>query len=116
MKIIPLIAIMVGLSFLAGCPASGQDTSKITVSINFVGVPVDKVLDTYKASAKSELIIASNVCLANHSITLHAGGVSPEVAQQIIEQALLKQAGIVISRLDAKRVSVTYNDRLELKP
>jgi len=62
------------------------------------------------------LIIASNVRLANRSITLHAGGVSPEVAQQMIEQALLKQAAIVITRLDAKRISVTYNDQLELEP
>jgi hypothetical protein len=37
---------------------------------------------------------------------------SPGVVQQMIEQALLKQAGIVITPLDAKRVSVTYNDQL----
>ena len=116
MKITLLLAITVCLSFLAGYPASGQDTTKITTTIDFVGVPVDKVLDTYKASIKSELVIASDVRLANHSITLHAVAVSPEVAQQMIERALLKQAGIVITRLDAGRVSVTYNDRLELKP
>jgi hypothetical protein len=28
----------------------------------------------------------------------------------------LKQAGIVITRLDGKRASVTYNDQLELQP
>ncbi|MGH7954299.1 MAG: hypothetical protein ACREFE_20580 [Limisphaerales bacterium] len=108
--------VIVCLSILAGLPASGQDTNKITASINFVNVPVDKILDVYKASAKCELIIASNVRLANHSITLHAGGVSPDVVRQMIEQALLKQAGIVITRLDTKRVSVTYNDQLRLEP
>jgi hypothetical protein len=45
-----------------------------------------------------------------------AKGVSREVVQQMIKQALLKQAGIVITRLDDKRVSVTYNDKLELQP
>ena len=116
MKIACSFAIMVCLGILTGYPASGQSTNKITKSINFVHAPVDKVLDIYKESAKGELIIASNVRLANHSITLHAGGVSPEVVQQMIEQALLKQAGIVITRLDAKRISVTYNDQLELEP
>ena len=116
MKIKSFIGILVCFSFLAGYPASGQDTNKITTSINFVNVPVDKVLEVYKASAKSQLIIASDVRRANHSITLHAGGVSREVLQQMIEQALLKQAGIVITRLDDKRVSITYNDKLELEP
>jgi len=116
MKITSFIGIMVCLSFLVGYPASGQDTNKITVSLNWVNVPADKALDVYKHSAKSELIIASDVHRATHSITLHAGAVSPEAAQQMIEQALLKQAGIVITRLDAKRASVTYNDKLELQP
>ncbi len=107
---------MVCLSILAGYPANGLDTNKITASINFVNVPADKILDVYKASAKSELIIASDVRWTTHSITLHAVAVSPEVAQRMIEQALLKQAGIVITRLDGKRVSVTYNDQLELEP
>lgn len=113
MKIASFFTIMC-LSLLSGFPASGQSTNKITGSINFVNVPVDEVLHTYKALAKSELVVASNVRLANHSITLHAEGVSPEVIQRMIEQALLKQAGIVVTRLDDKRVSVTYNDKLEL--
>ena len=112
MKITSFFAI-VCLSLLAGFSASGQSTNKLTGSINFVNVPVDDVLHTYEALAKSELIIASNVRLANHHITLRAGGVSSEVIQRMIEQALLKQAGIVVTRLDDKRVSVTYNDKLE---
>ncbi len=101
MKIAPFLAIIVCLSILAGYPASGQDTNKITISLNWVNVPADKALDVYKHSTKSELIIASDVSRATHGITLRAGAVSPEVAQQMIEQALLKQAGMyhMVSRL-----------------
>jgi hypothetical protein len=116
MKITPFLAIIVCLSILAGNSASSQDTNKITGTIDFVNVPVDRVLDVYKHYAKSQLVIANDVRLAAHNITLHATGVSPEVVRQMIEQALLKQAGIVITRLDDGRVSVTYNDQLELEP
>lgn len=115
MKITSLFAIAIGLCLLIGFPASSQNTNNITTRINFVHVPVDRVLDMYKQSSKSELIIASDVRQATHSITLHAVGVSPETLQQMIEQALLKQAGIVITHLDDKRISVTYNDQLKLE-
>jgi hypothetical protein len=114
MKIISFLFIITCLCVLSGSPANGQETNKITTGINFVNAPADKVLDLYVASAKSPVIIASNVQQATHRITLQATAVSPQVAQQMIEQALLKQAGIVITRLDDKRISVTYNDRLEL--
>ena len=116
MKITALLTIIVCLSTMAGYPARGQATNEIKASLNLVNVPVDQVLDIYKASAKCELIVGSNVHLVDHKITLHAGGVSAEVEQQMIERALLKQAGVVITRLDAKRVSVTYNDQLKLEP
>ncbi|HWD93607.1 MAG TPA: hypothetical protein VG938_14795 [Verrucomicrobiae bacterium] len=115
MKIISFLTVLVCLSFV-GPTASGQSTNKLLTGINFVNVPAEKVLDIYQASTKSQLIIASNVRLENRRITLHVVNVSPEVAQQMIEQALLKQAGIVITRLDAQQVSVTYNDQLKLTP
>ena len=103
------------LSVLTCHPIYAQNTNKITGDINLVNVPVDKVLDVYKHMAKSELVIASNVRWATHGITMHFHG-SPEVVPSLLEQALLKQAGIVITRLDDKRVSVTYNDKLVLQP
>lgn len=115
MKITSFLFIIICLSVLAGETAKGQETNKITTGIKFVNVPADKVLDIYVASAKSQVIIASDVQQATHRITLEAAAVSPEVAHQMIEQALLNQAGIVITRLDDKRISVTYNDRLELE-
>lgn len=115
MKITSFLAIIC-FSILAGFPASGQSTNKVTGSIKFVNVSVSDALETSKAVAKCDLIIASDVRRANHSINVHAKGVSREVVEQMIKQALLKQAGIVITRLDDKRVSVTYNDKLELQP
>ena len=110
------MVLTVGIAAYAADQSAAKNTDGTKATINFVGVPVDKVLDTYKASAKCELIIASNVRLANHSITLHAVAIPPEDVRQMIEQALLKQAGIVITRLDDNRVSVTYNDKLKLEP
>jgi len=106
---------LVCFGVLACQPSFAQDTNKITTSINFVNVQPNEVLDIYKATTKQELVIASDVRLANHHITLHFSGSAEELAR-LIEQALLKQAGIVITRLDDKRASVTYNDQLELQP
>ena len=34
----------------------------------------------------------------------------------LIEQSLLKQAGIVVTHLDHDRISINYNDQLNLAP
>jgi hypothetical protein len=129
MKIAPILATMVCLSILTGYRASGQDTNKIPVPslggglspkirfrLNLENASVGEILKLYKGEARCELVVASDVLRARQVITLHAAeDVSSNVAMQMIEQALLKQAGIVITRLDAKRVSVTYNDQLELE-
>jgi len=106
---------LVCFGVLACQPSFAQDTNKITATITFMNVQPNEVLDIYKATTKQELIIASDVRLANHHITLHFSG-SSEALPALIEQALLKQTGIVITRLDDKRASVTYNDHLELQP
>jgi hypothetical protein len=116
MRTAPFLAIAAFLSFLAGYSAGGQDTNKITATINFVSVPVRTVLQYYEPLIKSKLVVASDVRRVTQSITLHAAAVPPEVARQMIQQALLKQARVVITRLDDKRVSVTFNDALELQP
>ncbi len=111
-----IVVVAVGIVALASDESAPKDTKNMTATIHFNGVPVDVTLDTYKASTKLTLVIASDVRLATHLITLDATGVSPEVEQQKIEQALLKQAGVVITHLEGGRASVTYNDRLELQP
>lgn len=115
MKTTLLLATLVCLSVLTCQPIHAQNTNKITDNLNFVNVPADKVLNLYKDMTKSELVIASNVRWATHGITLRFHG-SPEAVPSVLQEALLKQAGIVITRLDDKRASITYNDKLELQP
>jgi hypothetical protein len=52
------------------------------------------------------LLVASNVRLGSQSITFHFDG-SPDSVTPSMEQAFLKQAGIVITRLDDKRATIT---------
>ena len=111
---IPIIILIVCLGVLTGQLSFAQVTN-VTANINFVNVQPNEVLDIYKAATKQELVIASDVRRATHGITLQFSG-SPEAVPVLIEQALLKQTGIVITRLDDKRASVTYNDKLELQP
>jgi hypothetical protein len=116
MKIVPQFVIMVCLSILTCHLAYGQNTNKISGTIGYENVPVSEVLDCYKALTKQELVISTEVRRASHGITLHAKVVSVEATRLLLEQALLKQAGVVLTRLDDHRVSVTYNDHLELQP
>jgi type II secretory pathway component GspD/PulD (secretin) len=106
MKITTLIALTVGMSILACCQMRAQTTNKETVSINFVNVPANQVLDDYQRMTHRGLLVASNVRLGNQHITFHFEG-SPDAVPPLLEQTLLKQAGIVITRLDDKRATVT---------
>jgi type II secretory pathway component GspD/PulD (secretin) len=116
MKNITIILIGACL-FVLGYSALGQNEKYLSVSGKFDDGkwPVSKVLAIYKALAKTELIVASNV-QDIHGIDLRMEEPLPrDEAARMIEQALLKQAGIVITHLDGKKTSVTYNDKLELQ-
>ena len=103
------ISIVLGLSFLYVCPVRGQDTNKSTVGMSFVGLPATQVLDQYQRMTHLRLLVASNVRLDNQFITLHFTA-SPNAVPPLLEQAFLKQAGLVITRLDDKRATVTIPD------
>ena len=117
MKNTALLAIVVCLNFMACRSIHAQDTNKGGNTFNYTHVPANQILPVYKAIAKVELVEASNVQDVHTGITLQTTEpLSQEAAQHLLEQTLLKQAGIVITRLDDKRVSVTYNDQLKLEP
>ena len=115
MKIVSFIFIAAFLSILPLSPVQAQDTNNVNGTIGFINVPVSDVLDVYKALTKQELVISSDVHRATHGIILHTEIVSVEKSRRLIEETLLKQAGVVLTHLDNNRVSVTYNDRLELQ-
>jgi type II secretory pathway component GspD/PulD (secretin) len=110
------LIIVTCLIVLASCPIHAQDTNKVSGTIAFENVPVSDVLDVYKALTKQVLVISPDVSRATHGITLHAEVVSVEKTQRLIEETLLKQAGVVLTHLDNNRVSVTYNEHLKLQP
>ena len=85
-------------------------------SVHFSNAQVSQVLPIYRAMTGLELIVDSRVKTVGYTITLKAQGGGKEAGVKLIEQALLNQAGIVITRLDKKRASVTYNDALPTTP
>src|SRR6267142_1443436 len=109
----PLLVIFTCLSILACCQIYAQSTNQAKGNLSFDKAPIKSVLDIYRSVTGLELFIASNVHQATNRITLRLGG-SPDTCPPIIEQVLLKQAGVVITHLDDKHASVTYNDQLIL--
>ena len=109
-----IISIVFTFLLLASISYSTPDAKEITLSFTWKNVPVSQALEVYKNLTKADLIISSN--LGFHTITLNTEKpISKEDAEQLIEKTLLKQAGIVITPLDANHISVTYNDQLKLE-
>ena len=83
------------------------------VVLNFNGTHPVHVLETYTELSGMQLVTSSHVNAVTTRITLQ-----PQVALKkskmlkLVEKALLEQAGIVVTQLDDRRVSVTYNDTL----
>ena len=93
---------------------SAQETKS---PLSFINTPVQKILTMYQHFSGLELIESSEVKKLNTVITLKTNGpVSKEDTMKLMEQALVLQAGVVISRLDEHRASVTYNDALPIIP
>jgi hypothetical protein len=83
-------------------------------TIDFTGATVLQVLELYKLATGVSLVSDSRVRTVQHEITLQAKGKANDEAAKLLEKALLEQAGIVITHLDGKRASVTYNDALPI--
>ncbi len=72
-------------------------------------------MEIYKGVTQLELVVASNVKQASARVSAGSGrDLKQDEAARLLEQALLKQAGVIITSLDGKKASVTYNDRLEI--
>lgn len=76
-------------------------------------MPLTQVLSLYQEVTSDSLVIATQVRAMKRDITIPPTTVQSEEAQaKLIRAALLKQAGVVVSKLEDGRVSVTYNDVL----
>jgi len=121
MKFKSFLIVLVFLNVLSCHPARAQDTATNTADFNFVLVPVEKVLDVYQRITKAELVVLTDIPNEPRWVTLHIVIPREEVRQtvpKLIEQAVLKQAGVVLTRLNEKQATVTYEKfdyRLDLK-
>ena len=96
--------------------SSADDTKAVTGVIDFEQLPVSQVLPIYEKASGLELVIDSRVKTVSFPINLKIVGVLPpkEEVLKRMREAFLKQAGVVITRLDDKRESVTFNDALPI--
>lgn len=105
------LSIMIGL-FLSAHSAPAQ---ALKMTINFDGATPIQVLDVYRRMSGLTLIEDSRVRQVHRPIYLRRSKpMSKSEGMKLFEEALIKQAGIVITRLDDTEVSVTYNDALPI--
>jgi hypothetical protein len=115
MKTPMLAAITAALTLLAVTSFCAEQKASQAGMIDFAGSILPNVLEVYKAITKLEMITDSRVKTLHTPITLKTERpVSKEEGTKLIEKAVLEQAGIVITHLDDKRVSVTFNDALPI--
>ena len=85
--------------------------------IDFKNAGVDQVLRLYQSTSGLELFVDSHVNKLGCTVNLRSSApLTKTEALKRIEQALLDQARVVITRLDDKRASVTCNDALPIAP
>jgi hypothetical protein len=83
-------------------------------TIKFENVDPSQALMVYARMSGLTLIEDSRARRIHRTISIHAAAVSKTEAMELIEEALRKQAAIVVTRLDDKSASVTYNDALPI--
>lgn len=110
-------SLMIGFGILlAVLHSSSAEPPGPAGSIRLKNAEIPKVLEIYKTLAGADLIIDSRVKSLRYGINLQVSGAGRAAVAKLVEKALMQQAGVVITRLDARRVSVTYNDALPVSP
>jgi len=93
--------------------SSADDTNAVTNVIDFESATPSQVLTLYEKMSGLDFVIDSRVKKVSSPIKLRiAGSLTKDEVLKQMREAFLKQAGIVITRLDDKRESVTFNDAL----
>jgi hypothetical protein len=112
------IFVLLLASLCVSLHSSSADDARAGQSIMmFQGQPASQVLGIYEQITGREFIIDSRAKAVSLPITLkliNSPPLSKEETVKQMRQALLTQAGIVITQLDTSRESVTYNDALPL--
>ena len=110
MKILPIVTFALLTSLLPVAAA------EFTGTIDFQSADINKqVLKLYKEGTGLELVVSSQVEHLSTPIKIRSlEPISTSELMKLIEKALLEQAGVVITRLDDKKASVTWNDHLPI--
>jgi type II secretory pathway component GspD/PulD (secretin) len=112
-KIMKLTYILLASLLMSLCPSFADDIPLGTM--NLENVPASEVLTIYKQMSGLELVVDSRAKHVTSPVTFKTTTpLKKEDALKLIQSALLKQAGIVITPLDDKRASVTFNDALPI--
>ena len=111
---VPVVIPAVGIVRPVPAPMDGSATT--SQIINLTNAPVSQVLELYGKIFATELVVAGNVT-DRHPITFRSDRkeARAELHHQL-NQALLDQAGIVMTGLGDGRTSVTYTDGLDPRP
>ncbi len=81
----------------------------------FVYTDPRQVVEMYALSSGATLIKSSHLDKATGRVSIQPKtALKKSEALKLMEKALLEQAGVVITKLDGNRVSVTYNEALPL--
>jgi type II secretory pathway component GspD/PulD (secretin) len=103
-------------SLALGCCSIGADQPGLG-ALDLQNADVNDVLQVYQQASGSKLIVDSRVKQGRPPVTLRASGpLAPGALLKLLEKTLLEQAAVVITPLDGRRVSVTYNDALPIRP
>jgi len=90
-------------------PSGGQ------AAIHFENVSLTQVLEVYKKVSGLELTIAPEVKRLNAGINLRVSRVDGPMVTKLLEQALLDQAGVVITK-NGRTATATYNGSPTAQP
>jgi hypothetical protein len=98
---------------VAADPKSDETIPRGTFNLN--GTSVNQSLTLYALFAGKKLVTSSHALNLKTTITLQPD-VDLKLSQAIalLEKAFREQAGVVVTRLDDQRISVTYNDALPI--
>ena len=112
-NIMKLTLILLASLLVSLCPSFADDIP--AGMMNLENVPASEVLTIYKQMSGLELVVDSRAKRVTSPVTFKTTTpLKKEEAMKLIQSSLLKQAGIVITPLDDKHASVTFNDALPI--
>jgi len=113
---IGLLSILSMIVLISSYPLLADGTNQTNDYIDkSIKTDVQDALRVYKQMSGLELVIDSRAAKIHTPIAFsqaYSAMYRPIDATRYLEKILLERAGIVITHLDDKRVSVTYNDAL----